>query len=358
MSMQRTASHPLLDFAGRYADPTLNYFNAATTVARLEALEEDLIQLKALFAENVSSSTRFHPWFETEIVSYFSVALVTCLEWHAKSRLTDLLEFKPTAITIEDVKGTISDKLVVQMVAQQATVIRLVGASVKISDLQRYLSVTDRVLRELRIKFATTEWLLGSANDSKVCWLQLRDLERLQELFDFRHMLVHELGPAIVGHPNVRETWRLDDALRACRMVRASILGFEDALTRFAPHMFPNLLTEDGSPVSSLDRLSGELDYLSAEANEKITRWNWSHDQTATLWIEAEGRFREYREAEEKFIARAEMLHWRYFDARTPLRERLLKYRLGMVEEVLSYLAIEESDNPNCQEDLGRPIRP
>jgi hypothetical protein len=41
------------------------------------------------------------------------------------------------------------------------------------------------------------------------------------------------------------------------------------------------------------------------------------------------------------------MLHWRYFDARTPLHVALIQYRIAFLTELLSHLGSAASDDPD-----------
>ena len=183
--MNTTTDHPLLDFASRYADPTQDYLNAYMAIARLDMLLEDLTKVRDLLEAEHPKEQRWYPWFGAEIISYYAVGFVTCLEWHAKSRLIDLLTFQPSSLKIEDVKGTISEKLIVQMVARQASVIQLVGASVKVASTEKYFSIIDRVFKGLGLPFSSTEWLFGKASGATVCWIRPGQLASLDRLLTF-----------------------------------------------------------------------------------------------------------------------------------------------------------------------------
>ena len=55
---------------------------------------------------------------------------------------------KPDALRIEDVRGTISDKLIVQMGAGRASVAQLVGVAGRVSSTACYLSIFGRVFQD------------------------------------------------------------------------------------------------------------------------------------------------------------------------------------------------------------------
>ena len=340
--MSATTDHPLLDFASRYADPTQDYLNAYMAVARLDMLLEDLTKVRALLEAEHPKEQRWHPWFGAEIISYYAVGFVTCLEWHAKSRLIDLLTFQPSSLKIEDVKGTISEKLIVQMVAKQASVIQLVGASVKVASTEKYLSIINRIFKSLGLPFSSTEWLFGKASGATVCWIRPEQLTSLDRLFDFRHRLVHEIGVATMGHPNIREAWGPEQAAEVGGLIASILYGIEAAFTQHAPNLFPNILTSERWPISTVESLKKELDRLDQLADRQVTAWEWSNGRTSEVWAEAREVFKKYIDAEENFISTAGMLHWRYFDARTPLQLRLIRYRIGFLTELLSHFSSPE----------------
>lgn len=346
--MPSDEEHPLIAFAGKFGDPLFDYLNAGIAIARAEDLLGDADDLSALLETNSPENRRWYPWFGAEVVSYYAIGYVTCLEWHAKSRLVDLLTFRPSTLRLADVQKTITDKLIVQMVSKQASVTQLVGAALKVANLDAYLSVIGRVFRELGIPCSVTEWLTGSAPDATVCWLKSGQLANLSRLFEFRHMLVHELGIATMGHPNVRDAWAPDDAKTNGQLVASLLCGVEAALTRYAPRLFPNLLNETRSPVDAVETLSVEFNRLDAEINTAVSGWEWNDDQTSAAWHVARDKFADYLAAEENFISTAGLLHWRYFDARTPLRLRILRYRLGFLEELASHLGMAAEDNPDA----------
>lgn len=347
--MTTDAEHPILRFASRYGDPSRDYLNAYIAIARLGMLRDDLQKTSRLLNVDQPDEERWHPWFGAEVISYYSVGFVTCLEWHARSRLVDLLSFDPAALRLEDVRGTISDKLIVKMVAQEATVAQLVGASVRVTSFARYLSIMDRVLSALGAPWSVSDWLTGQGKGANTCWINTAQLAELTRLFDFRHQLVHELGVETMGHPNIREAWSPDEAARTGGVVASVMFGVEAAFTHIAPPLFPNLLDADRWPVSSTRRLSEEFESLDALVDCKMTAGEFDTDRTIARWRKSREAFRTYLEAEQDLIDTADMLHWRYFDARTPLRSRLLGYRVGFLNELLSYLNDEEEG------DCGRP---
>lgn len=343
--MGNSDDHPLIAFAGKYGDPLFDYLNASMAIARLEDLLRDLETVGGLLEAKTPIDKRWAPWFGAEAISYYAVGFVTCLEWHAKSRLVDLLAFRPESLTVADVDRTINAKLVVQMVAQKATVTQLVGAALKVNNLGSYLRVAERLFNDLELPCSVKEWLTGTATEATACWLRDDQFRAIEDLFRFRHMLVHEIGIATMGHPNVRDAWPPAMARETGAIVASLICGIEAALTRFAPAMFPNLLDEDRWPVNRVKTLESEFHRLDDLVQSSLEGWQ-GHDRTPKNWAEARARFAAYLEAEKEFVATADMLHWRYFDARRPLELRILKYRIDFLGELLSNLNIPADFDP------------
>src|ERR1700730_18009048 len=105
MAPKSSSTHHLVEFASRYARSPLKTLSAGGALWRAEALVEDLDSLSELRVEADKNGISFGYRGRTfEIVSYYAVGFATCLEWHARSRLVDLMLFRPNSIEKEDVK--------------------------------------------------------------------------------------------------------------------------------------------------------------------------------------------------------------------------------------------------------------
>src|SRR5262245_40537256 len=99
-------TNPHIDFANRYAKTACSTLDAFTALWRLDVLLEDLQEMRALLkTEEAIVDRKRRPWFGFEIISYYAIGFVTCLEWHARSRLVDLFAFRPSSIRSDDLKG-------------------------------------------------------------------------------------------------------------------------------------------------------------------------------------------------------------------------------------------------------------
>jgi hypothetical protein len=347
--MKQSSSHPYASFASRYADPTQPYLNAHMALQRANSLIEDAEAVNAMLSQEHPPEQRWMPRFGAEIVSYYSVGYVTCLEWHARSRVVDLLTFD-SSVRFDDFRGQISDRLIIEMLSQKASVGHLVGASINVPTLDRYFSIMARILSHFGVRASVGDWLTGAANGATTCWIQASNIEELEHLFTFRNALVHEIGSNVMGHFNIRESWNPEEAIRAGRMVASVIQGIESVFTRVLPKGFPNKLDESSYPVDPLESLRQDLEALEAIADREIRGADWQSTDTVELWDSAQSAAKSHLAAEEMFIERAEMLHWRYWDARFPLRLNALKARMeflrGLLDNFTSAHLDDVSEDP------------
>ena len=175
--------HPYIFFARRHSSPSLATLDAYTALFRAQCLVQDIIDLGEFIAAAKSggaSKGRQLYWFE--VISYYPVGLVTCLEWHVRARLIDLFSFKPECITTDDLKGQITDKILCQMAAQGVTIPQLLGAMTTVASSQKYLLCFERIFKELNIRVLPRAIinpliLPGAASDG----------DALQYIFDYRN---------------------------------------------------------------------------------------------------------------------------------------------------------------------------
>ncbi|MBO1908458.1 hypothetical protein J4G37_26660 [Microvirga sp. 3-52] len=342
--------HPYVAFAQRYGDVTNEFFNAYSAIARLGTLLEDAEDLKKLFDKAYPEEKRWHPWFGAEIISYYAVGFVTCLEWHARSRTTDLFTYKPSAIRSVDIQGRLGEKIVPQMVAQNATVAQLIGSAINIGNFKTYMSLLSRVLSELGIAENAYKWIKSPSVGTPV--LGEESFEQLEELFVFRNTLVHEIGIQTLGHRNIREAWSPDKAISYGRLVLSLIMEIERALFEKGPSDFPNLVQPDGTPVSELKVLEKEIARLEAKLTKVHNDFSESNsvtDSDTSELMDALSKSSESTRAEDHYLAHAPLLHSRYIDLRTPLRTMVLrnraKYLKTIIEVAGSHWELEGEDD-------------
>ena len=176
------------------------------------ALIEDANELVELKAQCQKAGIHFGRYLETyEIMNYYVVGFITCLEWHARSRLVDLMVHNASCIEAKDVKNLDKDALS-QMMSEQVTVPYLVGAATSVSSLSDYIEIFNRVFRDLD-NDVKVEALLRSTNYT---FQQFGEettkslFEVLTDLFQSRHDLVHEIGFHVVCHFSLRDLWPVE----------------------------------------------------------------------------------------------------------------------------------------------------
>src|SRR5260370_589650 len=136
-----------------------------------------------------------------EIVDYFAVGFATCLEWHARTRIVDLLHFEPACIETTDVR-TIDKVALSQMSAEKVTLPYIVGAGTKVSSVKEYVAVFDRVFDGIGLG-TKTEQVLRNLPVEQPNWRgpsegQHTIYDEIGELFETRNKLVHEVGVNVV----------------------------------------------------------------------------------------------------------------------------------------------------------------
>ena len=89
--------HHHISLAGFHRNTIFPTFNAYIALRRAEDLLEDVEHLALVYsaAEETADRGRISGF---AITDYYVVGYVTCLEWHARSRLVDLLTCMPQLI--------------------------------------------------------------------------------------------------------------------------------------------------------------------------------------------------------------------------------------------------------------------
>ncbi|MBR0813151.1 hypothetical protein JQ544_16575 [Bradyrhizobium diazoefficiens] len=252
--------HQYVSFADSHRNTIFPTFNAYTALGRAEDLLDDARHLALVYdaAGDKAGRGRLQGF---NITDYYLVGYVTCLEWHARSRLADVLTFDPKLIESREVRS-VDAEAISQMPEVRVTLADLLGVSAKVNNLEDYLRIFERLWKALEIAVPLKVLIAGSS--------ELAGGSRyLYEMFSRRHSLVHEVGMAQVGSYLLRDTWTFDDAIAHGEMTVDLIKKIEFAISEVAPDNFPNKLGSDGypeSPIAKLDRRIGELEARVAAA--------------------------------------------------------------------------------------------
>lgn len=207
--------------AQRFSDDAANTYNAYTAIQRANRLMHDADQLERMLeVERESDDPPLRDWYGLEIVSYYAVGLVTCLEWHARSRLTDLYTYRPHAIEKKALDGKINTEILAQMVGANVSIAQLLGASMAIGATDEYIGVFNRVFDVLEIKTPPDRIIQPTVGETRSLFGDVvREptvRERLDRLFEARHSLVHEIGITRSASPAISENWSVSEVLLDC----------------------------------------------------------------------------------------------------------------------------------------------
>jgi hypothetical protein len=338
--MTEPRKHYLVEFASRYAGARIKTLNAGSALWRAESLVHDTAALLELKDSAEAKGVRFGQRGGTyEIISYFAVGFVTCLEWHARSRLVDTMLFKPSCIAPSDLKN-IATVALSQMVAEGATIPHLLAAATNVSCIQDYLSIFRRVLQELRVHEdiekalrATKTGIYVSSLDGDTSLYGV-----LAHLFEYRNRLVHEIDLATIGHFSIRDMWELPQAQQYGKAVVDCIKLVESNITASAPKDFPNRLDAEGTPEDEYGKLMGAISAMEAELTPQIELLR-TVDRSSSRWAEALSAIRTARQLELDFLENASFLRpGRHFDIRREVQIEYLRSRLAFLSLLKSEL--------------------
>lgn len=332
--------------AQRFAD-SLTY-NAYTALSRARQLRRDAEAVKEMLKkESEEDAPPIRDWFGFAVVSYYIVGFVTCLEWHARTRMADLFTYRPEAIDKNDIANKVPAEVLAQMIRAGVTVPHLLSASFIVGNVEEYLAPLQRIFDALGIgkkvavviqpRQTQTHDIFGEP------YTEPTTHQRLSRLFESRHALVHEIGLMRMSSPGISDNWSATQVIAMGRLVEATIEAFENALREHGPSDFPNLLNEHMYPIDERAHLSAKVDAVS----QRITR--------------AIGQIRESRGIDEAdpwqsviasqddfaaFIATSDLFQARYTDPRRALLRLELEGRLKLLEAIASAIG-----NPGINED-------
>ena len=241
---EKSKKHHLVEFAARNARLYLPTLNAASAIWRLEELIDDATSLQDLRKQADEKGIRFGNRLSTyEILNYYVVGFATCLEWHARSRIVDFLNFEPSCIETADVR--IIDKVALsQMSAEKVTLPYIVGAGTKVSSVHEYVSVFTRIFDGIGLPEINAGKLLREQTAEEPQWRvpsvpPLTLFDAIDELFSTRNALVHEVGTGVIAHFSLRDLWTPEEVLRVGRIALIAAKTMEKVITDRTPSDFP-----------------------------------------------------------------------------------------------------------------------
>jgi hypothetical protein len=330
-------TNPHVSFARRYSSASLSTLDAYTALFRIQSLLDDIKELGALIDRaKAAGESKGRQWYWFEIISYYPVGLVTCLEWHARSRLIDMFSFSPSSIRADDLKGQINDKVLCQMVAEGITVPQLLGAMTTVGSSQKYITVFERIFEALNINVSPRTVLnpiiLSSATAGG---------DALQQLFEYRNRVVHEIDFSQVGPWVVRDSLDLDAAQRDGQLVQNIVKAIEKAITDHAPIDFPNQLDTNGAPQDQLAKPEDRISTIESEIAEQLREFRNSDASSSVNvddWLAAVAAWRNAVTWESAFITDADFINCRHYNFKRPILLALRRLRLEYLHIVRAEL--------------------
>jgi hypothetical protein len=324
-----------MNFLRSVADEHHGTLKPGVAVVRLELLLDDINRLSGLMTlapEPETHADRLPP----EIVSYYAVGFITCLEWHARSRLSDLFTYMPKVVTDDDLAQGGGMKTIAHLIREGASIPQYLAAIPNYSTPEAYIRVFDRVFNALSLNPSPRE-LLNKNGGAKVLGYE-GGSTCLDALYDIRNMLVHEINQSHVGHPIIRDGWTCEQAQQFGRFVLELMSNIESLITLDAPANFPNRLVWGSAPESLEAVLDREIESLENELAIKIEGF----EDVRALTLKA-------RDAEDELIQEC-LPHLRWYDTkcapRCALRQGRLRYLQALKNELGDAEGVDEFANP------------
>jgi len=158
----------------------------------------------------------------------------------------------------------------------------------------------------------------------------------IEELFEYRNHLVHEIDLRVIGHFSLRDMWTLDRAVAYGNAIISTIKLLESHITKYAPHDFPNRLTAEGDAEDEYEKLEKAIASIEAELSGKFQN---EGDDLTKAWENALAASRRTLPLEIDFLAKAVFLRpVRHLDMRRSVQIDCLKNRLGYLTMLKSEL--------------------
>lgn len=327
-------ANTLAQFAKSYGESYHTTLSAYSSLARLTDLVDEIGELEEAVDKLPVRIGHGRSWQNLDIYSYYVVGFTSCLEWHARSRLVDCLTAIPSALEQKHLQMLRDDSLTKQIIAQELPGAYLIGAALNIRSADGYVSVFKDIFGALNLSIKEPYDLF---RDSVVFSLRKDGSKQnwLEEIFENRNKLVHEISIAQVGHWLQREKFDLKDVHALGEMAIRVIRSIERLLSREAPKDFPRLLDAEGSPIDLVEVLKRKISELEAIIRAGAQSENGPLDLVESAFLGSS----KSRDVEMELV---EVLvpHNRYLDFRAPVGVTLLEGRLRYLEALVKELGL------------------
>lgn len=328
----------LIGFAEKYERNPWSTLDAHSALIRLEDMQNEIETLQKTICEVTDSPT--YNSSQYEIFSYYAVSFVTCLEWHARSRIVDVFSYFPDCIEKTDLDNRIPQKLFAEAIKSNLTLPYLLGATYQIGSLDDYLNAFRRVADGLQLTLDPYELLKVSLRDQKN--EELDNFMELKRLFEFRHELVHEISLANIGGITVKDGLSLEDAGNFAKLTRKAMMCFESWLFENAPTGFPNKIDHNGNPTYNLEEYDRRIEELERQILQKYEKFFgdslYEDDQKQEEIMRFKSsalKFKEYADASDEMCRETELIPRRYNMMNTIFGSDIRMERIRYLERFL-----------------------
>lgn len=232
-------SDRLVAQAKKYREPFTATLTASDAMERLASLLEDINALLPLVENKLAAHWTMGGKERFEIVEYYLVGAVTCLEWHARARLKDALTCNPESVSPEDLSSNLAKQTIVDAVKNQIPIQDLIAASLSVSNLETYLSTFERVARSVSVQFSLKNWLAEKVESPVERFPNQTRFKHLEHVFNFRNQLVHEIRYEQVGAWRLRSSHEIKEIIFYVQTALETIQEVERQICHQAPPLFP-----------------------------------------------------------------------------------------------------------------------
>lgn len=301
-------------FADRHFKGVFQTFNASAAIWRAEQLVEEAENMRNIIHDNEDK----HSLRAIEFPSYYIVGLVTCLEWHARSRLHDLLSYDPINFTADDIKQAAAGSNLEQLLRENVTVAQFVATTTLVSDFKRYFAIFDRIFSYIRIKEKFSRITKRIFEDSGSIF---------PELFERRHRLVHEIDHTQIGHWLLQDPISLEEVVNAGRRTIKLMMELEELIELHANQDFPNIFS-GAKYVSAENRLISMISDIENNIIENFDPYDENHNisDDFRLLFELHGKYRSF---ELRVLESISYPGQRYYNAWEKITDRFLRDHLN-----------------------------
>jgi hypothetical protein len=235
--------------------------------------------------------------------------------------------------------------------AEGVTVPHLMGAATHVSSIREYAGVFKRVFSAIGVTDIVEAELRTADSEVVLFGAQSNDLYNvLDDLFDTRNRLVHEIDVSVIGPYTLRDAWDPERAMQYGKSVVDAIKLVEAKITQHSPPEFPNRLGPDGYTEDELGKLEAAI---SAVQKELTTIFERDDDEEfRNRWANALATSTASQNLEMGFIEDAAFLRpVRYLDFRRSFQIEYLKGRLAYLLSLKR--EAEQSYAPTASEETA-----